>query len=299
MNTTKQFILKSRPDRFGSVFLSFLSQIAFAHYNKLYIDYGAIQFDNEHQKDYEHSIFILAMKRYIDVYNADKIKNGVFENTICDNEFYNDDLCGLFSKTVIAIKSDAISYFRKHIQKTMYSHLNELAYLKNYSVPFDPENTILIHLRLEDVAARMDYDGRVCANLYAEHLNNDMWHQYEDFHGVYNRQAPIKISKIEHIVNTIKEKKKMLENKEYEVLVITSPTPALRIPYRSIQSDDLNYDLFLLTQCDTLILSRSMFSISSAFLGRAKEVYIPIWGHVASMGLTSKYDQNENHFYFY
>ena len=81
------------------------------------------------------------------------------------------------------------------------------------------------------------------------------------------------------------------------MIIITSPGEINYLPYKYIQSEDYNYDLFLLTQADCVILSRSTFSIASLFFGKQKEVYLPLWGHLPIFGLFTKYD-NMKYSYF-
>jgi hypothetical protein len=37
-------------------------------------------------------------------------------------------------------------------------------------------------------------------------------------------------------------------------------------------------------------MSRSTFSLASVFLGRAREIWCPLWGHFVTTGLNTKYD---------
>ncbi len=53
-------------DRIGSQITWYICQIIYAHYNNYYIDVNYII--------YKDSIFMIAIKKYIDLYNKDKIK---------------------------------------------------------------------------------------------------------------------------------------------------------------------------------------------------------------------------------
>ena len=155
--------------------------------------------------------------------------------------------------------------------------------------------TILIHLRLDDVnfENRIDYDGSLSLNYYANkikdinfdysdekqyYINNGIVNDYE----LYNAQSPISDEKIELIVNKIK-----LKYPYYKVLIITSPIGKVTLPYPIIRSDDPSLDLFYLCNCNITILSRSTFALSSLYLSRANEIWIPTWGYVSSLGLNS------------
>jgi hypothetical protein len=179
----------------------------------------------------------------------------------------------------------------------MYFFLHKEAINKNYKIPFNPNKTILIHLRLEDVSNRIDYDGSICNNFYKNKLNNDEWYWYDDFYETCNRQAPINYNRLNELITNVKQK-----YYDYEVVFITSPdSNTENIPYRVIKSNDINLDLYYLTQSYVLILSRSMFSIVSSFIGISRETYIPLWGHITCMGISTKYDNSvaNEHIYFY
>jgi hypothetical protein len=91
----------------------------------------------------------------------------------------------------------------------------------------------------------------------------------------------------------------LLKYPDYEVVIITSPgNYGTGFSYRSIRSNDENLDLYLLCNSEVIILSRSNFSLSSLFFGMAKEVYVPMWGHLACIGPCTKFDNcNFNYFY--
>ena len=70
--------------------------------------------------------------------------------------------------------------------------------------------------------------------------------------------------------------------------------------FRIIQNDDESMDLFFLTQCKVIILSRSTFALSSLYFTQAenKDIYIPLWGHLSCFGLFTKYDNCKFNYYF-
>ena len=86
---------------------------------------------------------------------------------------------------------------------------------------------------------------------------------------------------------------------QHEVIIVASPSGnEIRLPYKCIRSNDQDFDLFLLCNCNVLIGSRSLFCFSSTYLGFAQDIYIPMWGHIAGTGLTTKYDEaNLNYWY--
>ena len=85
---------------------------------------------------------------------------------------------------------------------------------------------------------------------------------------------------------------------DYKIILITSSssdTSFLDYDYEVIKSPDENIDLFFLTICKVVILSRSTFALSSIFFNNNKiKSYIPLWGHFVCCGLDTIYDKNDN-----
>jgi hypothetical protein len=98
---------------------------------------------------------MLSLKKYINEYNKNKIKKNLI------NFIDSDNWCGLNQKIVTIIKSDLISYFKQYLFKIRY-FLDEHALLRKYSITFNPRETILVHLRLDDInfINRIDYNGK-------------------------------------------------------------------------------------------------------------------------------------------
>ena len=88
-------------------------------------------------------------------------------------------------------------------------------------------------------------------------------------------------------------------NPDFDVILVTSPNEDTSyFPYKCIQSNDENLDLFYLCNSKVVILSRSTFALSCLYFGIATDVYVPIWGHTSCFGLTNKFDKsNFNYFY--
>ena len=47
-----------------------------------------------------------------------------------------------------------------------------MLYGKTAAMPYNPQKSILVHLRLGDVKDRPDYDGSICSNHYKNRINN-------------------------------------------------------------------------------------------------------------------------------
>lgn len=307
--------LYSRGDRLGSHILQYLSIIIYAFYNNLYIVYEPekVNYNNDYEYEgtkYNESFFVKAILNWIDNHNKkfppknylEKYKNLKsmeyllnFETKYDPNSyFYSCDLLIITTQVLYSIKRDMISYFKTYICKSMRQQiLNTVP--QNYALPYNPEKTILVHLRMGDVKDRPDYDGSICSNHYKERINNDN----ESIQGIAtlgycNMQTPLARDKVNKAILEAK-----LKYQEYEVIIVTAPGDyEIDYPYRCIRSDDENYDLFLLCNADVIVLSRSTFALSAAFLGIAREVWCPLWGHFVCTGLYTKYDNSKFNYFF-
>ena len=280
-------ILFDRPDRLGSNITNYLAQIICAHKLKMIIKFT----DNDKEKYmYYHSIFIQILFKFIDEHNKKMLQ----ENIIDDNLVYfisPEDYFLTISVAIEIIKNDYVSYFKNFI----YNDIDILDIKNKYNIiPFDINKTILVHLRLDDTAHYKDYDGSICSNYYKEKINNNKTCYYTNNNN--NFQAPLSKLKIENIIAKAKEK-----YIDYEVILLTSPcSDTSDFSYKTIKNDDESYDLYLLSLCKVVILSRSTFSISSLFFNNDKEkVYIPLWGHTAILGFDTIYDNNDKSIYEY
>jgi hypothetical protein len=314
METCDSIYLYSRGDRLGSHILQYLSIIIYAFYNNLYIVYEAekINYNNDEYHyegvTYKKSFIVEGLLKWIDNHNKkfpdkdylQKYKNLNIMEYLLEFEinynpnvyFYTCDLLIITTQVLFNIKTDLISYFKKYIHKNMRQNIENLS----ISIPFNPSKTILVHLRLGDVKDRTDYDGSLCSNYYKERIDNEN-QQIKGITlslGYANRQTPLDRAKVD---NAIYEAK--LKYPEHEVVIVTAPGDyVIDYPYRCIRSDDESYDMYLLCNADVLILSRSTFSLSAAFLGIARDIWCPLWGHFVCTGLYTKYDNSKFNYFF-
>lgn len=286
-------------DRMGGNISDIISQMAYAHKNKLYVKYDRkkLKVYNSYNQDYNETIFMQTLFDIIDSYNQ---KNPVEE---LDKEI---DLTApthfeVLSKSVLNIKTDLISYFKNNLYSDFYREifLNR-GKNKGYEIPFSPEKTILVHLRLEDVKNRPDYDGKICGNYFRNKIESGFFvdentdSEIRRDNPACNMQSPIPFQRIQNIID-----KELKKNPDREVIIITNPGEDLsNLPYKCISNIDPSYDLFLLCNCETLILSRSTFGLASLFFGMSKKSYIPLWGLVPCYGLYTKYDNNNFDYYY-
>jgi hypothetical protein len=317
-----------RPDRMGANFTWYIMQMIYAHFHNYYIVCDGLK--------YEDSAFVQSVKRWIEQYNF-KFEQEYGKYIVEENQLKrwiedsHQDWPGNNMIVCKAIGCDLITYFKRHLYSEFRPMMEQTIQEIGYPVLENAENTICIHLRLDDVTHRFDYDGSICSAYYADKLNRGsisinineeiIWGMQ---HGVciegdtrhysaYDCQAPISKEKLRPIIEEVRKK-----YPDHRILVVSSPNSTaymidmlstteadmnidnpINIEYTTLSSDDPSVDLWTLCQADVLICSRSLFCLSAVYCGKAKEVYLPMWGHIAGTGLTSNYDNNTNFHYFY
>jgi hypothetical protein len=279
-------------DRLGGNIADMVSQISYAVYNKMYIKYDRnyVRVYNSYNQRYNASIFMQTLFDIIDKHNS-TIVNEPFTQYV---ELAAPSHFEVLSKTTLNIGEDLFSYFRNNLftddikEKFINKTKNN-----NYVIPFDPKKTIVIHHRLEDVRNRPDYDGSICADFMKGLIECGITPDNEVLTlttppAACQMQAPLSFNKIISKVNEI-----LKDKPDHEVVVITNPNENLSdLPYKCVSSNDEFYDLFLLCNSETIILSRSNFALASVFFGVSKDVHIPLWGHIPCYGLYTKFDKN-------
>jgi hypothetical protein len=296
-------------DRLGSNILSYIIQIIYGVKNNYYIYY--------HYLNYQHSVFINALKEYIDSYNMSKIK-GKEKITYIEDPNY---ALLLHTMTVKEINSDVFYYFKKELYSEVSKYLFNHAKDNKISIPFDPKKTILVHLRLDDLnfGNSYDFDGNDSGKFITDALELDnipkdgerfalkekiyfskCMHSNKEYKNVYYNskikradllfgfmyQSPMKDEKVNKIIELVKN-----ENPDYEILIVKSKIGTTNLPYKTISSDNPDIDLYYLCICDKVILSRSTYALASIFFSCASETWVPYCGLSASLGIKSKYDK--------
>ena len=251
----------------------YISQILFAHHHAYYILY------NRATLKYGDSCFVTYLCDCIDAYNLQ-----FTESPSEKVEFIQGDWSKQIGNVTRLIQSDHIHQFKQFYKTPTFS---------GYTIPFDPHKTIAVHVRLDDVAHLPEYNGSLSANYYRDIMNSDQDIRHVHSMELPNHQSPLSTASIMKRINLVKQK-----YPDYEVVVIASPQSKIDdLPYRVIQSPNQYYDLFLLTVCDIVILSRSTFALSSLFFGNHKEVHLPLIGFFVVFGLSTNYDRS-NFIYF-
>jgi hypothetical protein len=295
--------LFGREDRLGGNITIILSQILYAVHNELCIKYDKDYMEHACGMKYNHSIFIVSLYDFIDKHN--ETHNNAFD-TLVDIKVL--DYFHMLSQATVNIKQDLVSFFENKLYSTVRPLLINRATEMNYTIPFDPKKTILVHLRLDDVRNIPDYDGRICANFFRQRIDNDEIANTSNTHDVcnsthryrcensqiLNHQSPLSPNKVKEQIHLA-----LTKYSDHKVIIITNPGENTSdYPYECISSNDPSYDLFLLCNSEVIILSRSTFAISALFFGIAKEAYVPLWGHIPCFGLYTKHD-NKKYNYFY
>jgi hypothetical protein len=282
--------LRHRGDRIGNNIINYIAQINYADKRNYAIMYDI------NQVKYNDSIFIRFLIDIIDILN---------KNKICVNECFNPasiygpgdgDMNDILSTIVKEIGMDIHTYFKTNFLNK-YIHIFD-KYAEKYINNFDINNTVIIHLRFADIGQNLndwpDYHGSVCGNYYKNLINNDERCKYTNLmNNHYNKQSPLSPTKINNIVDKIISK-----YPTDKIIIIVNPEikklPIFNFEYELIQNDDYNLDLVLMTKCKKIVLSRSMFSVSSLFFGLHDDIYMPLWGHFVCCGFDTKYDNTKN-----
>jgi hypothetical protein len=268
-----------RFDRLGCNLICYIAQIIYAHYH----GYSIKIMDNKFNYcKYPNSKYYIILLNYIN--NVLNIKNKLDEEEILYNcNKYDVQLfCGFVTQS---IKCDLLSYFHEHIYNDLdFNDLNN-----SYSnIPYNFNNSVFCHLRLDDVSHKTDYDGSICSRYYKLLIENNKPCDNK-FYDYVNNHAPLSKEKI---LIMIDDSKKLFPNDK--LYMVTSPISDSDFKeYEIISNDDVDKDLFILCKSKKIIISRSMFALTSLFFSEKKEYcYYPSWGYFVTCGLNTKYDKN-------
>lgn len=288
------FILKWRNDRIGSLLLGILYQVYHCKINNYFIKINNINTINR----YKSSLYLQYILNIIEEHNK-KIK--ITSNNIVLDKInihgYNE-LCYGMGKIVQDTQCDMLTYFKHNFYNDIIS--------ANYNIPFDIDNSIVIHLRLDDTSEKKDYDGSICSSYYINLINNSKETYYTNLPPLrkritngfdHNTQNPLSPNKIKKQLDIL-----LSDFPDSKVIIIASPlTNIPEIPFKYdilIQSENYEYDLYLLTMCKKIILSRSNFALIALFFGNHTHVHMPLWGHFACAGFGTKYDKCKYEYFY-
>lgn len=270
--------LLDRGDRLGANLTFYISTILTA----IKHNYKICLIKPKTEYSYYNSIFVESLLDFVDDYNE---RN--FRDTAADEDnliIQDDDYFKKIIKNILDIKCDFVTAFKECIfTHTFKNKLNKLAETRNYTIPYNTEKTIVVHLRLDDTRDTfINIEDRTNFSIKFKNIidNDDRNFTFPGHKG----QSAIKEDYIKEIIE-----KALTIYKDYEVIIVTNGQHTL--PYKTIYNTDESYDLFLLCNSTVLIGSMSTFSFSAILFGNHKYVYYPLWDHAVFFGLTTKYDK--------
>ena len=191
--------IKIRDDRLGTRFvLAFCQLMSIVYSNK----YPVLLEYAKNIKKYNHdkNIYFLTFLDFIHK-QPDKIK--------CDGGNYIGGQLGRMCSFVINLKQDVISYFKTHYHDKFHKILSGYSMQKNYKLPWlDSKKIICIHVRLDDVSKRKDYDGMQASNIVNETINNDNIQNIKKYNKNKHRntQVPISPKALDNIISMLVKK---------------------------------------------------------------------------------------------
>ena len=286
-------VLFHRYDRLGCNLINYIAQIIYAHHHGYYIKF----LDNkDNYPKYPNSKYYIVLLNYINnVLNVNNDTHNCYQLGCYDDEIlYNCNkydlqyFCGYVTQS---IKCDLLSYFHKHIYNDLdFTELNEFY----NDIPYDFNNSIFCHLRLDDVSLKRDYDGSICSRYYKLLVENDK-PCVNSFYDRINNHSPLSNEKINMMIDDAKN-----NYPDDKIYMVTSPISDTDFnKYDIISNDDVDKDLFILCNSKKSILSRSMYALTSLFFSKPKEYcYLPSWGYFVTCGLNTKYDYNRFKFIY-
>ena len=293
-------VLKHRPDGQGSHYLYNLPQFLIAkHFN----------IDLFHQKNYmipcsrkklEEYLFFIPIMKHVKYINSDNKKKE-------KRKPIPGGLRGASAHFVELVEQDVISYFRNNHKDNFYNVIKQEAEKRNYALPWiDNSKIICINIRLEDSISKRfcnrtnapDYNGTKSFDYVKTLIEDKSFHKFERKYSHLDVQAPIDIIKLTSFIHKFKA-----EFPEKEIHIITYCKRVRNFPIRIKNIADENnikihhknnedYDLWLMMNCDILVLAKSTYSIMAGLNHRGSTVYCPKWGTSAALGFGSKFDKS-------
>tara|TARA_Y100000768_G_C23986015_1_gene688865 strand:- start:3330 stop:4247 length:918 start_codon:yes stop_codon:yes gene_type:complete len=215
---------------------------------------------------------------------------------------------------VIEVKQDLNSFFKKKYESKYFKYLEPLLLESDFdfNLPWNDNTKIIcIHLRIDDVHNKKDYDGNGSADYINSLIHENYPHLYKRnvmLNEGLDNQAPIQPEKLKQLLYQIIKKYPKHEihvvYKSYENVVpnkYNSIFSELKKVFKKViklHSNNSDYDTWLLINSDILVMSKSYFSIFASYLHKGTKIYAPIWGSGVANGIKSIYNKSKN-FEFY
>lgn len=215
---------------------------------------------------------------------------------------------------VIEVKQDLNSFFKKKYESKYLKYLEPLLLENDFDLPWNDNSKIIcIHLRIDDVHNKKDYDGNGSADYINSLINENcplLYKRRVMLKEGLDNQAPIQPEKLKQLLYKIIEKYPTHEihvvYKTYENglpldnrynNIFSELKKKLRKEIK-LHSNNSDYDTWLLINSDILVMSKSYFSIFASYLHKGTKIYAPNWGSGVSNGIKSIYNKSKN-FEFY
>lgn len=288
--------LKHRDDRIGSNFFIQMGIYIFSKINKLKLYYKS---DNK----YMNNMYFLPIKQNSTLLTDDSIKLiphkipkecAITSENVKKPTFMCDGMRGSCVHSVITSKQDTISYFNEHLKDDCFKIVKEEAVKRNFELPWkDNSNVICIHIRIGDVWAKKDNNASHGFNHYTKLIEDEKWVNYQK--APNDTQCPIDPNKLEKLLIEFKEK---YPDKKTYLIMDTRMVPRhymdliQKYNLQYFTNNSIDYDIWLMINCDILVLTKSTFPIIAAHYFQGSQVYYQIWPTIACLGIGTKYNKS-------
>jgi hypothetical protein len=329
MSLCSYIILKNadEKDRYGANLLYIMCQIIYAHYNNYYICFEKIR--------YQESLYVQSIFYLINELNQTKFKNEIeiefkerYHQYTLFNFIVNLIKCDIFTYVKNHFQQILFSFLDSKFKEEKFyfnptnSNLveNSLRSIMQKESLIDECNkkNVVIHLRYDDLEHFnniISYEGSNTNKFMIDRIENNNIHIYNQcdlnkffysfaayYYKVYKKydydiikfifygQLPICDNKINALINE--------KFYDYDVKLISYPNKNnSSLKYNNIGTNDIDGDIFCLSNTENIVLSRSTFSLISLFFSKSNNVFIPYFNIATSLGLTTKYDKNKYNYY--
>jgi hypothetical protein len=288
--------LKHRNDRMGSNFFMQMGIFIFSKIHNLNLYYKN---DNKYINDMYFFPFKNNSKLLTDN-NISLIPHNVPKECFITDEnkknptFMCDGIRGSSVHSVITSKQDTISYFNENLKDDCFKIIKEEANKRNFELPWkDNSNIICIHIRLGDVCKNKDNNAKSGFNQYSKLIEDEKWINYKK--APHDVQCPINSNKLEKLLIEFKEK---YPKKEIYLIMNNNSVPKSymdlieKYNLHYFTNNNIDYDIWLMINCDILVLTKSTFPIISAYYFQGSQIYYQIWPTIACLGLGTKYNKS-------
>jgi hypothetical protein len=277
-------------DRLGTHLLYYVAQIIVATVNNIYI------FLPENRQLFcTDNIFAESLFYYINLHNAALESRGIELGGEIIIEYGNgmNHICGSATQTA---GCSIPEYFRAHIWPKIAGEFERLAAAAGYTAAAAAQlgdDSIVCHLRLDDIAGRNIHPMTLCVKHYRELMNagkeTPIENFFDDLGCRHNCQGIMPTEVVEEEIAAA-----LKRWAEYKVFIVTSPvsTPdeSLANKYTILKHEDPALDLYIMCKSRVFIGSRSTYAICAIMWGEEKMVArMPRWGHLTCCGVGTKY----------